>query len=139
MANVDKRWWWLSVPVLAIFGLACCCGGGGLLYFMMPGGDKVVLKDTAPEGDVRLEVTEKKGEGWTYELNLLNASSGTALPGNIGRLKSESQLTGWSVTWMGGICIVTRKGPGAAMSMGTYGTGKQAWVTLSSKSEQGGE
>jgi hypothetical protein len=97
---------------------------------MTSGGEKVVYTSTGPGGEVRLDVKERHKGAWTYEMVLIDAKAGTPLAGNPAKVTLESQSPGWNAAWFGGTCIVTRKGPGGGVMMGTFGKGKQSWITV---------
>jgi hypothetical protein len=130
MAKVDKRWWFLSVPVVLLFGTMCCCGGGGVLWWLISSSEKVIYTSTAPSGEIRLDIMERKSGAWNYELVLKNISTGKELGGTPAHLTTEKKAQ-WGAEWLGGTCVVTSTEGG--VWIGSHSESGQSWISFNSK------
>jgi hypothetical protein len=132
MAKVDKRWAWLSLPVILILAFMCCCGGGGIIYLLIPSGPKVIYSSNSPDGEVRLDVSEQKhGGSYTYELNLIQRSSNKTFAGGGAHLTADKQAK-WGAEWIAGTCVVSCTEGG--FWFGTWhNDGTQTWIAVNSK------
>jgi hypothetical protein len=131
MAKVDKRWAWLSVPVIVIVAFMCCCGGGGIIYFLIPNSPKVIYTSESPGGDVRVDVTElKKSGAYIYDASLIDRGSNKPLNGKTVHVTFDKQVK-WGGEWKFGLCWVSTTEGG--IWIGSHSDGNQSWVAFDIK------